>query len=339
MSLGILLCVSPYQPSFSTTVFFSVDRPPSLPLKALLLVFPPVVTKGFVYSSFLKPYNARRSHSDVSVGSHSSTESEPSSSSPRFPRQNSSSALTFNPGSMAVSFTSGSCQKQPQEATASKELDQETLGASFNLGCSESSPSRCPSDPDRSPQPRSWDFPEAASALHQPAPAGGSYRNARRPETVGCSLPARGGQGRDLTKGCTRTTPSLEDKKEEPESREAEGNQVSALVTVWRRRGSVGGGTGSLGAAGAWVRIWAGLTGRSCKAHTETRCKSERVRTGWPPSVADPSRALSGPLLLCHCHGKSFPLCQLIIPHCIKSTIYPIYLVFYSKSCIFLPGI
>ncbi|XP_026349645.2 dynamin-binding protein isoform X1 [Ursus arctos] len=194
------------------------------------------VTKGFVYSSFLKPYNARRSHSDVSVGSHSSTESEPSSSSPRFPRQNSSSALTFSPGSMAVSFTSGSCQKQPQEATASKELDQETLGASFNLGCSESRPSRCPSDADSSPQPRSWDFAEAASALHQPAPAGGSYRNSRRPETVGCSLPARGGQGRDLTKACTRATPSLEDKKEEPESREAEGNQVYFAVYTFKAR-------------------------------------------------------------------------------------------------------
>uniref|UniRef100_A0A452VD41 Dynamin-binding protein n=1 Tax=Ursus maritimus TaxID=29073 RepID=A0A452VD41_URSMA len=194
------------------------------------------VTKGFVYSSFLKPSHARRSHSDVSVGSHSSTESEPSSSSPRFPRQNSSSALTFSPGSMAVSFTSGSCQKQPQEATASKELDQETLGASFNLGCSESSPSRCPSDPDSSPQPRSWDFAEAASALRQPAPAGGSCRNSRRPETVGCSLPARGGQGRDLTKGCTRATPSLEDKKEEPESREAEGNQVYFAVYTFKAR-------------------------------------------------------------------------------------------------------
>ncbi|KFW66568.1 Dynamin-binding protein, partial [Pygoscelis adeliae] len=32
------------------------------------------VTKGFVYSSFLKPYNPRRSQSDVSVGSHSSNE-------------------------------------------------------------------------------------------------------------------------------------------------------------------------------------------------------------------------------------------------------------------------
>lgn len=40
-----------------------------------------IVTKGFVYSSFLKPYNPRCSHSDVSLGSHSSGESELSGSS------------------------------------------------------------------------------------------------------------------------------------------------------------------------------------------------------------------------------------------------------------------
>lgn len=179
-----------------------------------------------MYSSFLKPYNARRSHSDVSVGSHSSTESEHSSSSPRFPRQNSGSTLTVNPSSMAVSFTSGSCQKQPQDAL--KELDQETLSASLNLGCSDSSLSRCPSDPDPSSLPRTWDSAEAARDINQSAPALRSHRNPRHPEMVGYSLPGRNGQGKDLIKGCTRTTPSPEDKNEEPESSEAEGNQVSA---------------------------------------------------------------------------------------------------------------
>ncbi|XP_059254318.1 dynamin-binding protein isoform X2 [Mustela nigripes] len=194
------------------------------------------VTKGFVYSSFLKPYNARRSHSDASVGSHSSTESELGSSSPRFPQQNSSSTLTFNPSSMAVSFTSGSCQKQPQDATSLKELDQEALSASLNLGCSESSPSRCPTDPDPSSQPRSWDLPEAARDIHPPAPALRSCRNSRRPETVGYSLQGRNGQGKDLMRGCTRTSQSLEDKNEEPESREAEGNQVYFAVYTFKAR-------------------------------------------------------------------------------------------------------
>uniref|UniRef100_A0A8C9J4T1 Dynamin-binding protein n=1 Tax=Panthera tigris altaica TaxID=74533 RepID=A0A8C9J4T1_PANTA len=192
------------------------------------------VTKGFVYSSFLKPYNARRSHSDVSVGSHSSTESEHSSSSPRFPRQNSSSTLTVNPSSMAVSFTSGSCQKQPQDAP--KEVDQETLSASLNLGCSDSSLSRCPSDPDPSSQPRPWDSMEAVRDINQPAPALRSHRNSRHPEMVGYSLPGRNGQGKDLIKGCTRTTRSLEDRSEEPESSEAEGNQVYFAVYTFKAR-------------------------------------------------------------------------------------------------------
>ncbi|XP_048843583.1 dynamin-binding protein isoform X2 [Brienomyrus brachyistius] len=63
------------------------------------------VTKGFVYSSFLKPYNPRRSQSDVSLGSHSSNESGYGGSSPVFSRQNSSSTITFNPEAVAVSFS------------------------------------------------------------------------------------------------------------------------------------------------------------------------------------------------------------------------------------------
>nr|XP_025736503.1 dynamin-binding protein isoform X2 [Callorhinus ursinus] len=194
------------------------------------------VSTGFVYSSFLKPYNARRSQSDASVGSHSSTESEPGGSSPRFPRPNCSSTLTFNPSSMAVSFTSGSCQKQPQDAISLKEPDQEIASASLNLGCSESSPSRCPTDPDSSSQPRSWDFPEAGRDIHQPGPALRSSRNSRHLETVGHYLPGRNGQGKDLMKGCTRTTQCLEDKNEEPESREAEGNQVYFAVYTFKAR-------------------------------------------------------------------------------------------------------
>ena len=121
----------------------SVDFLPAPPTKSSwCLFFLPAVTKGFVYSSFLKPYNARRSHSDASVGSHSSTESEHGSSSPRFPRrQNSGGTLTFNPSSMAVSFSSGPCQKQPPDASSQTEFDQGTLSTSLN---SEGSPSRCP---------------------------------------------------------------------------------------------------------------------------------------------------------------------------------------------------
>ncbi|XP_018418382.1 PREDICTED: dynamin-binding protein [Nanorana parkeri] len=69
------------------------------------------VTKGFVYSSFLKPYNPRRSHSDASIGSHSSNESGYGGSSPIFTRQNSNSTLSINPSSSTVSFTNTSTLK------------------------------------------------------------------------------------------------------------------------------------------------------------------------------------------------------------------------------------
>ncbi|XP_008303413.1 dynamin-binding protein-like isoform X2 [Stegastes partitus] len=68
------------------------------------------VTKGFVYSSFLKPYNPRRSHSDVSIESQSSNESGYGGSSPVFSRQNSNSTLTFNQEMATVSFSTS----QPQ---------------------------------------------------------------------------------------------------------------------------------------------------------------------------------------------------------------------------------
>ncbi|XP_061562139.1 dynamin-binding protein isoform X3 [Phycodurus eques] len=68
------------------------------------------VTKGFVYSSFLKPYNPRRSQSDVSIESQSSNESGYGGSSPVFSRQNSTSTLTFNQETAVVSFSTS----QPQ---------------------------------------------------------------------------------------------------------------------------------------------------------------------------------------------------------------------------------
>ncbi|KAM9837368.1 dynamin-binding protein isoform 2-T2 [Aulostomus maculatus] len=68
------------------------------------------VTKGFVYSSFLKPYNPRRSQSDISIESQSSNESGYGGSSPVFSRQNSNSTLTFNQETATVSFST----TQPQ---------------------------------------------------------------------------------------------------------------------------------------------------------------------------------------------------------------------------------
>ncbi|XP_007424816.1 dynamin-binding protein isoform X1 [Python bivittatus] len=66
------------------------------------------VTKGFVYSSFLKPYNPRCSHSDVSLGSHSSGESEHSGSS--------SSHGISTPNSIQGTTSVNSPQKPPQDS-------------------------------------------------------------------------------------------------------------------------------------------------------------------------------------------------------------------------------
>lgn len=235
----LILCLSLLTSHLNQSFFFfSVDSPHSLPppstTSSSCLFFLPVVTKGFVYSSFLRPYNARRSHSDVSVGSHSSTESEPSASSPRFPRQNSTSTLTFNPSSMAVSFTSGPCRKQPQDASSWKELDQGAFSASLNLGSSENSPSSCPSDSHSTAQARPWESADAAQDTEQPAPSLRSSRNPRHLERPGCAIPGRNGQGKDLIRGCARTAQSQENRTEEPESSEAEGNQVRAPCSPCR---------------------------------------------------------------------------------------------------------
>uniref|UniRef100_A0A665UYP2 Dynamin-binding protein n=1 Tax=Echeneis naucrates TaxID=173247 RepID=A0A665UYP2_ECHNA len=90
------------------------------------------VTKGFVYSSFLKPYNPRRSQSDVSIESQSSNESGYGGSSPVFSRQNSNSTLTFNQETATVSFsTSGKMEiTGPQRSPLTPEMS--TLSRSWN---------------------------------------------------------------------------------------------------------------------------------------------------------------------------------------------------------------
>ncbi|CAH6953271.1 Dnmbp [Phodopus roborovskii] len=195
------------------------------------------VTKGFVYSSFLKPYNPRRSHSDASVGSHSSTESEHSSSSPRVQRQNSNSALTFNSNSMTVSFTSGLSPKQPQDTSSLKECDQGTLGVSLNTGSPETGPSRCLPDPDSPCQLRPGDSADGARDISQPASAlRGCQRSSRHPEAVGSSVPGRNEQGNDSIKGSARTYQTLEDRNRGLGSSEAEGNQVYFAVYTFKAR-------------------------------------------------------------------------------------------------------
>uniref|UniRef100_A0A8B9G0D1 Dynamin-binding protein n=1 Tax=Amazona collaria TaxID=241587 RepID=A0A8B9G0D1_9PSIT len=163
------------------------------------------VTKGFVYSSFLKPYNPRRSQSDVSVGSHSSNESEHSSSSPQ-----SNTTLTFSPSREAVTFTQKPLQDLPS-----------------------------PADPYQSPQPSlEVDSPSSSQlgSADRTAPleaaAVMSQRHYSRPEP-GYSTHSRNGH---LTKAHLRPAPSVEDRDSGLESSESEGNQVYYALYTFKGR-------------------------------------------------------------------------------------------------------
>ncbi|KAL1787756.1 dynamin-binding protein isoform X1 [Sigmodon hispidus] len=195
------------------------------------------VTKGFVYSSFLKPYNPRRSHSDASVGSRSSTESEHSNSPPRVQRQNSNSTLTFNSNSMTVSFTSGLSPKQPRDASSQKECDQGTLSVSLNTGSPETRPSRCFSDPDSIYQIRPGDSADGTRDISQPAPTPRvCQRSSRHPEVAGYSVPGRNEHGNDSLRGSARACQIPEDRSRGLGSRETEGNQVYFAVYTFKAR-------------------------------------------------------------------------------------------------------
>ncbi|XP_010191646.1 PREDICTED: dynamin-binding protein [Mesitornis unicolor] len=165
------------------------------------------VTKGFVYSSFLKPYNPRRSQSDVSMGSHSSNESEHSSSSPH-----SNTTLTFSPSGAAVTFT----QRPLQDSAA-------------------------PADPYESAQPLSeTDSPSlpqlGSGGRTAPLEPGTvtSQRRYSRPE-LGCSPSSRNG---NPTKVHLRPASSVEDRDSGLESSESEGNQVYYALYTFKGRNS-----------------------------------------------------------------------------------------------------
>ncbi|XP_013810457.1 dynamin-binding protein isoform X4 [Apteryx mantelli] len=163
------------------------------------------VTKGFVYSSFLKPYNPRRSQSDISVGSHSSNESEHSSSSPQ-----SNTTLTFSPSGAAVTFT----QKSLQDSASPGDLYQS---------------SQPPSEMDSPCQPQLGSSDRTA-----PLEAGtvSSQRRHSRPEP-GCSPSPRNGHP---TKAHFRPALSVEDRDSGLESSESEGNQVYYALYTFKGR-------------------------------------------------------------------------------------------------------
>uniref|UniRef100_A0A8C2I2Y4 Dynamin-binding protein n=1 Tax=Cyprinus carpio TaxID=7962 RepID=A0A8C2I2Y4_CYPCA len=126
------------------------------------------VTKGFVYSSFLKPYNPRRSHSDVSIESQSSNESGYGGSSPMFSRQNSNSTLTFNQETSTVSFTTA----MPPHARTNQETTPRK-----NREASSTSSQRDSLDPTSRSSPNNKELPETACRNNNREHSEPSYRN------------------------------------------------------------------------------------------------------------------------------------------------------------------
>uniref|UniRef100_A0A8C7DMH2 Dynamin-binding protein n=1 Tax=Oncorhynchus kisutch TaxID=8019 RepID=A0A8C7DMH2_ONCKI len=108
------------------------------------------VSKGFVYSSFLKPYNQRRSQSDVSIESQSSNESGYGGSSPVFSRQNSNSTLTFNQETSAVSFSTAP-HTSHSSPRSNLDLNQDPTLSRRTHHRDTPSPNRNPADSPRNP--------------------------------------------------------------------------------------------------------------------------------------------------------------------------------------------
>lgn len=105
---------------------------PNSDIKVLTLAHFSAVTKGFVYSSFLKPYNPRTSQSDVSIESQSSNESGYGGSSPMFSRQNSNSTLTFNQETSTVSFSTATPPLQAHARPSQDTTPRKNREASTN---------------------------------------------------------------------------------------------------------------------------------------------------------------------------------------------------------------
>ncbi|XP_038264155.1 dynamin-binding protein isoform X2 [Dermochelys coriacea] len=167
------------------------------------------VTKGFVYSSFLKPYNPRRSHSDVSVGSHSSNESEHGSSSPH-----SSNTLTFNPSGMTMTFT-----QKPLQGCASPGDPYHSL--------------RSPSETEAASPTQAGSSDRTVPMESNPQPnMTPAHRRDRRPE-LNSSSSTRSGHP---AKAYLRPAPSLEDRDSGLESSESEGSQVYYAVYTFKGR-------------------------------------------------------------------------------------------------------
>ncbi|KAM4033739.1 dynamin-binding protein isoform 2-T3 [Anomaloglossus baeobatrachus] len=191
------------------------------------------VTKGFVYSSFLKPYNTRHSHSDASIASQSSNESGYGGSSPNFSRQNSNSTLTINATVGSVSFTTAATTKSPTESSSGHQDANVTSKSSFSAeGASKRS-----SETDSAPLPRIME--KENTITPDCAEQSDSNRRGSKTENGSVStLQNNGDKGLNAAnrKMHKRKTPSPVGSDLEPEGCDLEGNQVYYVVYSFKAR-------------------------------------------------------------------------------------------------------
>ncbi|XP_075699210.1 dynamin-binding protein isoform X2 [Rhinoderma darwinii] len=194
------------------------------------------VTKGFVYSSFLKPYNTRHSHSDASIGSHSSNESGYGGSSPNFSRQSSNSTLTINPTIGSVSFTTASTTKSTTESSVPSSGHLNTNVPSTASFAAEMSLKKS-SETDSAPLPRimekenmvTTDCAEQCDPNRRGSQTeNGSISTLQNNEDKGLNAANR--------KLYRRKTPSPMGSDLEPEGCDLEGNQVYYAVYSFKAR-------------------------------------------------------------------------------------------------------
>lgn len=180
------------------------------------------VVKGFVYSSFLKPYNPRCSHSDISVGSHSSNESGYGGSSPVISRQNSTSALAVNHSSGTVSYSAPTVDT-PGPVTPSVGGAQRTQGG------------QVAADPDPFPRPpalahRSSTFDNSSTATSRRPKDSYSTVQPKRSGQMEYSLPRKNRECRRVLRRASSQEGYLESNNYDP------GHQVYYAVYNFRAR-------------------------------------------------------------------------------------------------------
>ncbi|XP_073408891.1 dynamin-binding protein isoform X3 [Dendrobates tinctorius] len=194
------------------------------------------VTKGFVYSSFLKPYNTRHSHSDASIGSHSSNESGYGGSSPNFSRQNSNSTLTINPTIGSVSFTTASTTKSSVESSMPSSGHQDANISSKSFSSAEVA-SRRSSETDSAPLPRIM-VKENTITTDSAEQSDSKHRGSETDNGSVSALQNNGDKGLNAAnrKMYRRKTPSPVGSELEPEGCDLEGNQVYYAVYSFKAR-------------------------------------------------------------------------------------------------------